>query len=132
MQPVYVKSTGETSYPLLQKVLVAFGDKIAFEDTLDQALDSLFGGDSGATAGDNNVPTGGGTGSTGGTGSAGSGTGSTGAQNNPALQQALAQAKQALADRQAALKAGDWTAYGQADARLQQALQQAIAAEGGK
>ena len=60
MQPVYVKSTGETSYPLLQKVLVAFGDKIAFEDTLDEALDVLFGGNSGATAGDTNVPTTGG------------------------------------------------------------------------
>src|SRR5699024_3172573 len=52
VQPVYVKSTGETSYPLLQKVLVAFGDKIAFKDTLDEALDSLFGGDSGAEAGE--------------------------------------------------------------------------------
>ncbi|MGN6426391.1 MAG: UPF0182 family membrane protein [Leifsonia sp.] len=137
VQPVYVKSTGETSYPLLQKVLVAFGDQIAFEDTLDQALDKLFGGDSGATAGDNNVPstgnggTSGGSGSTGGgSGSTGGGSGSTSGQNNAALQQALQQAKQALADRQAALKAGDWAAYGAADERLQQALQAALAAEG--
>ena len=55
VQPVYVKSTGETSYPLLRKVLVAFGDQIAFEDTLDVALDLLFGGDSGAEAGDDEV-----------------------------------------------------------------------------
>ena len=55
VQPVYVKSTGNTSYPLLQKVLVAFGDQIAFQDTLDAALDVLFGGDSGADAGDNAV-----------------------------------------------------------------------------
>ncbi|WP_426623625.1 UPF0182 family protein [Leifsonia sp. McL0607] len=138
VQPVFVKSTGETSYPILQKVLVAFGDKIAFEDTLDQALDSLFGGDSGARAGDNNVPTTGG-GTSGGTGTgsgtgtgtgSGTGSGSTSGQNNAALQQALQRAKQALADREAALKAGDWTAYGAADARLQQALQDAIAAEG--
>ncbi|HEV7950952.1 MAG TPA: UPF0182 family protein, partial [Glaciihabitans sp.] len=40
VQPVYVQSTSATSYPLLRKVLVAFGDEIAFEDTLDQALDS--------------------------------------------------------------------------------------------
>ena len=59
-------------------------------------------------------------------------TGSGGTQDNAALQQALQQAKQALADREAALKAGDWTKYGEADARLQQALQAAIAAEGGK
>ena len=55
VQPVYVKSTGNTSYPVLQKVLVAFGDQIAFQDTLDLALDVLFGGDSGAEAGDNEV-----------------------------------------------------------------------------
>ncbi len=52
VQPVYVRSTGDTSYPLLRKILVSFGEKIAFEDTLDQALDALFGGDSGAEAGD--------------------------------------------------------------------------------
>jgi uncharacterized membrane protein (UPF0182 family) len=131
VQPVYVKSTGETSYPILQKVLVAFGDKIAFEDTLDQALDSLFGGDSGANAGDNNVPTTGGGSTGGGSPGTGGGTGSSGTVNNAALQQALQQAKQALVDRQAALKAGDWSAYGAADDRLQQALQAALAAEGG-
>src|SRR5699024_2833941 len=55
VQPVYVRATTGTSYPLLQKVLVSFGDEIAFEDTLDEALDELFGGDSGATAGDNQL-----------------------------------------------------------------------------
>ncbi len=57
VQPVYVQSNGETSYPLLRKVLVAFGEKVAFEDTLNAALDSLFDGDSGADAGDGDVPT---------------------------------------------------------------------------
>ena len=52
VQPVYVRSTGDTSYPLLRKILVSFGDRIAFEDTLDEALDALFQGDSGAVAGD--------------------------------------------------------------------------------
>ena len=52
VQPVYVRGTGTTSYPLLQKVLVSFGDKIGFGDTLDEALDQVFGGNSGATAGD--------------------------------------------------------------------------------
>ncbi|WP_199245678.1 UPF0182 family membrane protein [Leifsonia sp. AG29] len=131
VQPVYVKSTGETSYPLLQMVLVSFGDKIAFESTLDAALDDLFGGDSGANAGDTNVPaTGGGGATSGSTGGTSSTTGGTKAANNPALQDALQRAKQALADRQTALKAGDWTAYGAADARLQQALNDALAAEG--
>lgn len=41
-----------TSFPLLKKVLVAFGDQVGFADTLDEALDQVFGGDSGASAGD--------------------------------------------------------------------------------
>ena len=48
VQPVYLRSTGETSYPTLQRVLVAFGDKIGFAPTLDEALNQLFGGNSGA------------------------------------------------------------------------------------
>jgi len=134
VEPVYIQSSGSTSYPLLQKVLVSFGNKIAFEDTLDGALDVLFGGDSGATAGDTGAGstsgTGSGTGSTGSTGtsSGGSSTGSN-ASEQQALQSALNDAKQALADRDAALKAGDWTAYGAADARLTKDLADALAAE---
>ncbi|WP_200936837.1 UPF0182 family membrane protein [Leifsonia sp. Root112D2] len=131
VQPVYVKSTGETSYPLLQKVLVAFGDKIAFEDTLNKALDVLFGGDSGANAGDTNVtpPSDGSTtppasGET-------PGSGSTTPSTNAALQQALNDAKTAMLARDTALKAGDWAAYGVADKQLTAALDAALAAESG-
>jgi uncharacterized membrane protein (UPF0182 family) len=122
VQPVYVKSTGETSYPLLQKVLVAFGDKIAFQDTLDGALDVLFGGNSGATAGDNGAGGGGGSGTT---TPPTAGTGG----SNPALEAALVDARQAILDRDAALKAGDWAAYGIADANLKKAVAEALAAE---
>ncbi len=142
VQPVYVQSNGETSYPLLRKVLVAFGDKIAFEDTLDAALDDLFGGDSGASAGDtgveNNPPPdeGGssgdtGTGSDSGTGTGSGSSGSTGSQNE-ALQQALADAQQALQDREQAYRNNDLVAAAQADQRLQDALERAIAASGGQ
>ncbi|WP_296647819.1 UPF0182 family protein [Rhodoluna sp.] len=118
VQPVYIKSTGETSFPLLKKVLVAFGDKIAFEDTLDGALDALFGGDSGANAGD------------------GDGTVSPepvdptdpGTTTNVALQNALAKAKAAMLARDAAMAAGDWTLYGEEDAKLKAAIEAAIAA----
>ncbi|UUT35506.1 UPF0182 family membrane protein [Microbacterium elymi] len=55
VQPVFVQSSGQTKLPTLQKVLVAFGDKVAFENTLGEALDTLFGGDSGANTGDSNV-----------------------------------------------------------------------------
>jgi hypothetical protein len=117
VQPVYVSGAGNTSYPLLQKVLVSFGDKIGFADTLDQALDQVFGGNSGASAGDAGTP--------------GSGGGGTGAAQSPQqrLRQALADAQQAIADGQAALAKQDFAAYGQAQQRLQQALQQAVDAE---
>ncbi|MGA0566513.1 UPF0182 family protein [Rathayibacter sp. KR2-224] len=133
VEPVYIQSSGSTSYPLLQKVLVSFGDKIAFEDTLDGALDVLFGGDSGATAGDTGA--GSTNGSSQGTGSTGAGqTGGTGQTGGSAanateqqkLQNALNDAKQALADRDAALKAGDWATYGVQDARLKKDLADAL------
>jgi uncharacterized protein len=114
VQPVYIQSTGETSFPLLQKILVAFGDQIAFEDTLDQALTVLFG--------------------------------STGIDPEPAptdpeadptepsepatpsvnLQLALQQALEAIQEKEAAMAAGDWTAFGQAEQKLQRAIEAAL------
>ena len=129
VQPVYIQSKGSTSFPLLKKVLVAFGDRIAFEDSLDAALNSLFGGDSGASAGDG-VPgsnTGSGGSTTGGTGSATGSTGSNGSAN-AAVKAALARAATALKAKQDALAAGDWTAYGKADADLAKAIADALAA----
>jgi uncharacterized membrane protein (UPF0182 family) len=118
VQPVYIKSTGETSFPLLKKVLVAFGDQIAFEDTLDGALNSLFGGSSGATAGDGGGVT---TPSTPNSGSSSGGSSSTSALTN-----ALQAAKQALADKAAALQSEDWVAYGKAEKALAKAIQAAL------
>ena len=117
VQPVYIESTGETSYPLLQKILVAFGDQIAFEDTLDEALDVLFGGDAGVDPTPSEP-------SEGETDSGSSGD----ATDNPALEAALQAASQALIDKQAALSAADWTAFGEADARLARAIEDALAA----
>ena len=122
VQPVYIESTGETSYPLLQKILVAFGDQIAFEDTLELALDQLFGGDSGADVAD------GGTGSGASGGDTNAGSGSSADSGNEALDRALNAAKSALDAKAAALRAGDWTAFGEADERLQKAIEDALAA----
>lgn len=120
VQPVYIRSTGETSFPLLKKVLVAFGDKIAFEDTLNSALDSLFGGNSGAAAGDGTDVTP--------TPSTPDSSGKPSTSNNAALKNALERARLAMAAKQKAMAAGDWTAYGKADAQLKAALEDAIAA----
>jgi len=127
VQPVYVQSAGGTSYPLLQKVLVAFGDKIGFQDTLPAALDQVFGGNG----------TSGGAGGAGGTGAT-TPTPTGGATPAPstgsvvggvALQQALQDAAQALRDSNAALKAADLTAYAAAQKRLSDAVNRAVAAE---
>jgi uncharacterized membrane protein (UPF0182 family) len=130
VQPVYVKSTGGTSYPVLQKVLVAFGDQIAFQDTLDQALNVLFGGESGAAAGDEQIEPDAGTPTTeqpGDGGGTDGGTPTSPETPSDEMQALLNQAKQALADKQAALAAGDWAAYGAADAKLADTISKMIA-----
>ena len=124
VQPVYVQATSETSFPLLRKVLVAFGDKIAFEDTLDLALDKLFDGDSGAEAGDGGIPTT--------PDPTDTSTPTPDPSTDPAadgeLADALADAKAALAERTAAYAANDLVAAAQADAKLVAALNRALAA----
>jgi uncharacterized membrane protein (UPF0182 family) len=120
VQPVYVRATANSAaYPLLQKVLVSFGDQIGFDNDLKGALDQVFGGNSGTTS---NV------------GGSGANTSSgTDAENaNNAIANALASAKQALADGQAALAKGDFTAYGRAQDRLKSAIASAIAAQSRK
>ena len=115
VQPVYVRATANTAaYPLLQKVLVSFGDQIGYADTVKGALDQVFGGNAGQGIGAT-------TGSTGGT------------KGEPAVTatvaEALARAKQALSDGQAALAKGDFTAYGKAQDALKQAISDAAKAE---
>ncbi len=111
VQPVYVRATSNSAaYPLLQKVLVSFGDQIGFDSSLKGALDQVFGGNSGSGAA---------------TGSATPN--ATDSSSN--LASALASAKQAIADGQAALAKGDWVAYGRAQDRLKSAIAAAIAAQ---
>jgi len=125
-QPVYVRSTGETGYPLLRKILVAFGQDIAFADTLDEALDVLFGGDSGASAGDGDVEPGEPTEPTE-PGEEPTEPGEEPGAMSPELRAALNDAAQALRDREAAYARNDLVAAAQADQRLQAALERAIA-----
>jgi uncharacterized membrane protein (UPF0182 family) len=137
VQPVYVRSTGDTSYPLLRKILVSFGEKIAFEDTLDEALDALFGGDSGAEAGDSDgavapegeTPEGDATDESGAvapTPAPEQGEGDTGVVISTELQLALADARAALLEREAAYRANDLVAAAEADRRLTDALNRAL------
>lgn len=45
VEPVYLEATN-SSIPEVKRVIVAYGDKIAYEETLSEALDSLFGNNS--------------------------------------------------------------------------------------
>jgi uncharacterized membrane protein (UPF0182 family) len=133
IEPVYVESSGKTSFPLLKKVLVAFGDQVGFADTLDEALDQVFGGDSGASAGDAENSTGD-SGSTAGKSDTDkkqqSDEGSTtGTKRSAELQQALNDANQAIKDSDAALQKGDFSAYGEAQQRLKEAVNKAVEAQ---
>ena len=114
VQPVYVRATSNSAaYPLLQKVLVSFGDVIGFDSSLKGALDQVFGGNSGTSS---------------------SGSPVTSTTNNASedLKSALQNARQALSDGNAALAKGDFAAYGRAQDRLKAALAAAIAAEARK
>lgn len=149
IQPVYVQSAQGTSYPLLQYVLVAFGDQVGFAPTLDEALDQVFGGDSGAQAGDSDVDAAE-------REEAGEAIveGEDPAEGEPSeepsekpseepsapaappagspqdrLSQALDDASKALKDSHTAMENGDWAAYGKAQDELDKALEQAIKAQ---
>lgn len=117
VQPVYVESTGSTSYPVLRYVLTAFGDQIGFARTLQESLDQTFGGDSEATV-------------AGVEGEAVSPDEQDQDDTDDALEQrlsrALSQAHQALLAGQAALSDGNWTAYGKAQQDLENALGRAM------
>ena len=125
VEPVYVRAAGGESYPLLRKVLVAFGDHVGFDDTLQLALDALFEGEAGAdtlettpapppadgtTPPPTTVPDG---------------------STDPDVQAALTEAQAALVAADEALRAGDFAAYGAAQEQLRTAIERALAAEAG-
>lgn len=148
VQPVYVQASSGTQFPLLRKVLVSFGNEVELADTLDEALDAVFGGSSGADAGDAEVtdegipvdpaPDAGGetgtpspspepTETTEPTEPTAPSTG--GSDPQTTLNNALQDAKKAMEDSSKALTAGDFAKYGEAQERLQKAVEAAIAAE---
>lgn len=133
VQPVYVKSSEGTQFPLLQKVFVAFGEKVGFADTLSEALDQVFGAGAAPEDPDATDP---------GTTDPGTDDPATDpGTDDPAtpdpgasaaradLRDALQDAQQAIEDGQAALAKGDFAAYGKAQDALAAALGRATAAE---
>ena len=95
VEPVYLSAESD-SIPQLKRVIVAMGDKVEMQPTLDQALDALFG----------RAPT-------------------QAAVPAPALAQRqalLQEARQELQEAERALSKGDWTGFGKTMQRLEQSL----------
>jgi uncharacterized protein len=105
-EPIYIQAAGGASagsYPTLKRVFVFFDGQVGYGPTLQNALGQVFSG----------LPS---------TGPAlPSGTGKVSA----AVRKYLAQAEQAYAAAQAALKSGDFAAYGQDIANMKAALDNA-------
>jgi uncharacterized membrane protein (UPF0182 family) len=136
VEPLYVAGTGENAFPLLQKVLVNYGDRVGYADTFSQALDQVFGPGAGDAAADRGnggtatpapaAPT---TAPPGGSAAppsppAGGGT------DTAARDQAVAAINAALTALADAQRNGDFAAIGQAQADLQRAIQAYQAANG--
>lgn len=102
VEPVYLEATN-SSIPEVKRVIVAFGDKIAYEPTLAEALDSLFGDGTGNTDG-------------------GSGDGDGDGELTQA--QLIEKAATAFENAQKAAQAGDWANYGKYMDQLESYLTQ--------
>jgi uncharacterized membrane protein (UPF0182 family) len=105
IEPVYTQAKKQPKFPLLNSVIVAFGDQVAYQPTLRQALDALFG-----TAPTTTPPT---------TPSSPQPTPST------PVTSAIEDAQRAYDDMRAALARNDFAAYGEALKRLKAALDRA-------
>lgn len=111
VEPVYLEATN-SSIPEVKRVIVAYGDKIAYEQTLTEALDSLFGSGSGTAVSDD-------------------GTVSIGGNDVTLTQQELIiRAAKAFDAGQAALQSGNWTEYGKHQEDLEKYLK-LLSSDGG-
>jgi len=104
VEPVYLQSAGLTSFPTLKRVLVSYGGTIAYEPTLTKALDVVFG-----TTTSKPPPTG---------PSTQPPPPTTSGSVNARVAKLITQLQAAQADAEAALRAGDLTAYAAAEKRV--------------
>ena len=120
VQPVYTQRQGSSgSYPALRFVMVRFGQSVGIGDTLAQALDQVFDGDSGAATGENEVPA-----------EPTAPTTPDGKANPTAATQALSQAEKAFGDADKALAAKDLATYQAKMKEAEAAVQRALKAMG--
>ena len=135
VQPLYVEGRAENSFPLLRKVLVNYGDRVGYADTLSEALDQVFGAGAGETATDSDeeptTPDDEGTA----TPTTEPATPTTpapdGEPSTDGMEAAVADINAALEDLAAAQRSGDFEAQGAALADLQAAVDAYQQAQGG-
>ena len=104
VEPVYLEASN-SAIPEVKRVIVAYDDKIAYESTLGEALQSLFGGDGGVSSGEDSADT-------------------TGDSAVKTQAQLISGANDAYENAQSALKNGDWAKYGEYMDELQNYLKQ--------
>ncbi|MFJ6695639.1 UPF0182 family protein [Streptomyces sp. NPDC091272] len=111
VEPVYAQGNN-AQYPLLKKVGVSYGKETVFKNSLAEALNAVFGDKGAVTPPDEgDDPT------------------KPPATGTTALQKAISDAQTAYGEGEEALKKQDWTAYGKAQEKLQDALQRAADAQ---
>lgn len=114
VEPVYLEATN-TSIPEVKRVIVAFEDKIAYEPTLAEALDSMFGEGAGdGYSGEGN------------SGSQLQGKDKKGkkSQGSSSRAQLILKTQKAFEEAKKAREKGDWQAYGKALEEMEKYLQQ--------
>jgi uncharacterized membrane protein (UPF0182 family) len=105
VEPVYLEAAN-TAIPEVKRVIVAYGDKIAYENTLGEALASLFGDEADTT--EPSVD----------------GSGQQNESGTKTQSDWIKQASDAYDNAQKALKNGDWAKYGKYMDELEEALNQ--------
>jgi len=103
VQPLYLAASEQGALPELRRVIVAYGNQIAMEPTLEQSLSRIFGGRQSATAA---APPAAGAPSDAATG----------------VRQLVQRAWESWTRAQDALRRSDWATYGAEQKRLEEAL----------
>jgi uncharacterized membrane protein (UPF0182 family) len=119
VEPIYVQSAGAGSFPELREIAAVYNGTVAYQPTLAAALDQVFGLPITTTT----TPTGGTSPPT----TTGP-TGPTGVKVSATVAQAIAAAQADETAAQAALRRGDFAAYGAEQKKLKTALAQLAAA----
>jgi hypothetical protein len=103
VQPLYLAASEQGALPELRRVIVAYGNQIAMEPTLEQSLSRIFAGraaPAAAAGAPSRAP----------------------AETSPAARALGQRAWEIWTRAQEALKRGDWTAYGAEQKRLEETL----------